>query len=333
MDAVVARLTEIDAEMQAAGPAPTRAADRLGLRPDLLRRRAHDGASTSTAPARTRPIVIAHANGHLMNVNSAMLELGEITRRHRGRGRRQVRRGRRRPASPPASCRNRRRCSWCCARSATPACWRPMTEAGVQLFGRAGLHAGRDHRHRPGQQAHATADCAVLEAVTRRRRLQHPHPAGLPGLSRHARRGARRRAREEPDAAQHRPAALRPGQDDARRFDPGLFGAAALARPFQRRAQRHLGHRARAVRGRLRDLPHAPACRSTPTPMATRPAKPPSTRSSACCERAPRRRPPPHAAARPDDRRADVPAHGQRSACAPTCSPTTSGTGATSTTR
>ena len=28
----------------------------------------------------TRPIVIAHANGHLMNVNSAMLKLGEITR-------------------------------------------------------------------------------------------------------------------------------------------------------------------------------------------------------------------------------------------------------------
>ncbi|WP_046239262.1 amidohydrolase family protein, partial [Delftia tsuruhatensis] len=32
------------------------------------------------AAAGGRPVVISHANGHLMNVNSAMLRLAEITR-------------------------------------------------------------------------------------------------------------------------------------------------------------------------------------------------------------------------------------------------------------
>ena len=45
MDAVIARLIEIDAAMQSLRHGADAAADRLGLRPDLLRRRAHDGGA------------------------------------------------------------------------------------------------------------------------------------------------------------------------------------------------------------------------------------------------------------------------------------------------
>jgi predicted amidohydrolase YtcJ len=79
MDAVVARLIEIDAEMQSSGMAPTQPLIAWGFDPiyfggERMTVQHLDRAST------TRPIVIAHANGHLMNVNSAMLKLGEITR-------------------------------------------------------------------------------------------------------------------------------------------------------------------------------------------------------------------------------------------------------------
>jgi len=79
MDAVVARLIEIDAEMHARGAAPTQALIAWGFDPIYF------GGERMTVhhldrASRTRPIVIAHANGHLMNVNSAMLQLGEITR-------------------------------------------------------------------------------------------------------------------------------------------------------------------------------------------------------------------------------------------------------------
>jgi predicted amidohydrolase YtcJ len=79
MDAVVARLIEIDAEMHSGGAAPTQPLIAWGFDPIYF------GGERMTVhhldrASRTRPIVIAHANGHLMNVNSAMLQLAEITR-------------------------------------------------------------------------------------------------------------------------------------------------------------------------------------------------------------------------------------------------------------
>ena len=92
MDAVVARLIEIDAEMKASGLAPTQPLIAWGFDPiyfggERMTVEHLDRAST------TRPVVIAHANGHLMNVNSAMLEARRDHARQRGRGRRQVRLG------------------------------------------------------------------------------------------------------------------------------------------------------------------------------------------------------------------------------------------------
>jgi predicted amidohydrolase YtcJ len=78
MAAVISRLKAIDAEMTAAGQA-TEPLLAWGFDPIYFgteRITVHhlDQASNS------RPIVIAHANGHLMNVNSPMLALAELTR-------------------------------------------------------------------------------------------------------------------------------------------------------------------------------------------------------------------------------------------------------------
>ena len=78
MDAVVARLAEIDAQMSAQGKPADAPLIAWGFDPIYFGERMTvehiDRASA------TRPIVIAHANGHLMNINSAMLRLAEITR-------------------------------------------------------------------------------------------------------------------------------------------------------------------------------------------------------------------------------------------------------------
>jgi len=79
MEAAVARLREIDAEMRAAGRPESDPLFAWGFDPIYF------GGERMTVEhldrvARTRPIVVAHANGHLMNVNSAMLREAGITR-------------------------------------------------------------------------------------------------------------------------------------------------------------------------------------------------------------------------------------------------------------
>lgn len=78
MDAVVARLVEVDALMQARGEAADEPLIAWGFDPIYF------GVERMTVQhldrcGTTRPIVITHANGHLMNVNSAMLRLCGIT--------------------------------------------------------------------------------------------------------------------------------------------------------------------------------------------------------------------------------------------------------------
>lgn len=78
MDAVVARLAEIDARMSAESK-PTQPLIAWGFDPIYF------GAERMTVEhldrvSATRRIVITHANGHLMNVNSAMLREAGITR-------------------------------------------------------------------------------------------------------------------------------------------------------------------------------------------------------------------------------------------------------------
>ena len=83
MAAVVARLTEIEAAMTAAGQAPDAPLIAWGFDPiyfgghrmTVLHIDPVGGSATGSGQ---RPIVIAHANGHLLNVNSAMLQLAGI---------------------------------------------------------------------------------------------------------------------------------------------------------------------------------------------------------------------------------------------------------------
>ena len=76
MDAVVERLRAIDAQMQAQGrtaPLVAWGFDPIYFGGERMTVDHLDRVST------VRPIVVTHANGHLMNVNSAMLRLAEIT--------------------------------------------------------------------------------------------------------------------------------------------------------------------------------------------------------------------------------------------------------------
>ena len=68
-----------DAEMTAAGRPDTDPLIAWGFDPIYFGGERMTVAHVDRASL-TRPIVISHANGHLMNVNSAMLRLGEIDR-------------------------------------------------------------------------------------------------------------------------------------------------------------------------------------------------------------------------------------------------------------
>lgn len=77
MDAVIARLREVDAEWRAAGRPETEPLIAWGFDPIYFggERMTVDHLDRAAA---TRPVVIGHANGHLMNVNTAMLLLAGI---------------------------------------------------------------------------------------------------------------------------------------------------------------------------------------------------------------------------------------------------------------
>jgi predicted amidohydrolase YtcJ len=79
MEAVVERLSEIDAEMKTAGRPDTDPLIAWGFDPIYFGGERMTVAHVDRVSV-TRPIIISHANGHLMNVNTAMLRLAEITR-------------------------------------------------------------------------------------------------------------------------------------------------------------------------------------------------------------------------------------------------------------
>ena len=79
MEAVVARLIEVDAKMTAAGQALDVPLIAWGFDPIYFGGERMTVRHLDNVGAGKRPIVIAHANGHLMNVNSATLQLAGIT--------------------------------------------------------------------------------------------------------------------------------------------------------------------------------------------------------------------------------------------------------------
>jgi len=78
VDAVVARLSELDAAMAAAGKADDAPLIAWGFDPIYFSEARLTAPDLDRAGNGRRPIVIAHANGHLMTVNSAMLQAAGI---------------------------------------------------------------------------------------------------------------------------------------------------------------------------------------------------------------------------------------------------------------
>ncbi len=76
MQAVVERLAQVDAEMTAKGSASDQPLLAWGFDPIYF---GGERMTVEHLKPITRPVVITHANGHLMNVNSAMLKLADIT--------------------------------------------------------------------------------------------------------------------------------------------------------------------------------------------------------------------------------------------------------------
>lgn len=78
MAAVVDRLTEIDAQMSAAGQPPSAPLIVWGFDPIYFGGERMTVAHLDSVGDATRPIVVAHANGHLLNANSTMLAIAGV---------------------------------------------------------------------------------------------------------------------------------------------------------------------------------------------------------------------------------------------------------------
>ncbi len=254
MAAVVSRLREVDARMRAAGQGDAVPLIAWGFDPIYF------GGERMTVRA-------PGARGQRAADRDAARQRPPDERQHRdaaaGRDRRRDR-GRRRDevrptASPTASCRSRRRCSWCCAESATPACSRRWTTPAWRALRRSaactGVTTATDLVDKLGAD-----DIAVLERACHR---DDYNVRILPAFQAfHGTHGAAQGAEHVRELMKRNSERLRYGlrEDDARRLDPGLFRPAALAGLLQRRAQRHLGHRAVAVRGAISRPTTAPGC-------------------------------------------------------------------------
>lgn len=162
MDAVVARLAEVDAQWRTDGRADDEPLIAWGFDPIYF------GAERMTVlhldrASSTRPIIIAHANGHLMNVNSVALRAARITRDNevegvvRFQGGSQVGELTGELQEPAAM--------FLIVRSfGTAGLLAPMTEAGVRAFAalacRQGVTTATDMVNKLTPQ-----DCTVLENV------------------------------------------------------------------------------------------------------------------------------------------------------------------------
>ena len=163
MDAVVERLVEIDAQMLADGKRADEPLIAWGFDPIYFGGERMTTVHLDRASA-TRPLVIAHANGHLMNVNTAMLELAGIDRDNEVEG--VVRfQGGAKDGEPNGELQEPAAMFLVIRRIGTAGLLAPMTEAGVRLFGKLacmqGVTTATDLVNKLGEN-----DCAVLEGVT-----------------------------------------------------------------------------------------------------------------------------------------------------------------------
>ena len=172
MDDVVARLAEVDRTMRANGQGDDVPLIAWGFDPIYFGGERMTTVHLDRASA-TRPVVVGHANGHLMNVNTAMLRLADITRDNEVEG---VVRYERdvagtsaptvaRAGEPTGELQEPAAMFLVYRRIGQAGLLAPMTEGGVDMFtrlaSRMGVTTATDLVNKLG-----AGDCAVLEAAT-----------------------------------------------------------------------------------------------------------------------------------------------------------------------
>ena len=163
MDAVVARLAEVDARMTAEGLPATTPLIAWGFDPIYF------GGERMTVEhvdraSRTRPIVISHANGHLMNVNTAMLRIAEVTRDNEVEGVVKFPASHAQAGEPTGELQEPAAMFLVLRKIGTAGLMAPMTEHGVRSFARLacmqGVTTATDLVNKLGEN-----DIQVLEAA------------------------------------------------------------------------------------------------------------------------------------------------------------------------
>ncbi|WP_454908193.1 amidohydrolase [Variovorax gossypii] len=163
MDEVVSRLAEVAAKMTADGVPDTEPLVAWGFDPIYFGGERMTVHHVDRASA-TRPIVIGHANGHLMNVNSAMLRIAEITRDKEVEGVVKFAEGAD-EGEPTGELQEPAAMFLVLRKIGNAGLLAPMTEAGVRSFARLaclqGVTTATDLVNKLTEE-----DCGVLEKVT-----------------------------------------------------------------------------------------------------------------------------------------------------------------------
>ena len=165
METVVARLCEVDAEMKASGRPDSDPLIAWGFDPIYFGGERMTVVHADRASL-TRPIIITHANGHLMNVNTTMLRLADINRDNEVEGVVKFGATAGGLAGEPTGELQEPAAMFLVARKVRSAgLLTPMTEAGVRSFARLacmqGVTTATDLVNKLAEE-----DCRVLEAVT-----------------------------------------------------------------------------------------------------------------------------------------------------------------------
>lgn len=163
MDAVVARLAEVDARMTAEGRPASEPLIAWGFDPIYFGGERMTVEHVDRASA-TRPIVISHANGHLMNVNSAMLRLAEVTRDNEVEGVVKFAGGHAQAGEPTGELQEPAAMFLVLRKIGNAGLLAPMTEAGVRSFARLACRQGVTTATDLVNKL-TDDDCRVLEAT------------------------------------------------------------------------------------------------------------------------------------------------------------------------
>ncbi|WP_076999046.1 amidohydrolase [Variovorax sp. KK3] len=164
MDAVVERLAEVARKMDEEGKPQSEPLIAWGFDPIYFGGERMTVAHVDRASA-TRPIVIGHANGHLMNVNTAMLSLAEITRDNEVEGVVKFAEGGPTPGEPTGELQEPAAMFLVLRKIGNAGLLAPMTADGIRSFGRLacmqGVTTATDLVNKLTEE-----DRSVLETVT-----------------------------------------------------------------------------------------------------------------------------------------------------------------------